>query len=57
MILYRGKVAAGKSVESLINNNTDRPLYVLFSRFSGFTFTISLRQKPKGVRTDSLSVL
>ena len=32
-----------------INYNTDRTLDVVFSRFRGFSFTITLRQKPKGV--------
>ena len=30
-------------------NKTDRTLDVVFSRFSGFSFTITLRQRPKGV--------
>ena len=33
-----------------MNNNTDRTLDVVFSRFRGFSFTITLRQKPKWVR-------
>ena len=31
------------------NDNTDRTLDVVFSRFRGFSFTITMRQKPKGV--------
>ena len=34
---------------SQINNNTDRTLYVVFSRFKGVLFTIILWKKPKGV--------
>ena len=37
-------------------NNTDRTLDVAFSRLKGFSFTITLRQRPKGV-TRILSVL
>ena len=37
------------SIFPLINNNTERTLDVVFSRFRGFLFTISLRQKSKGV--------
>ena len=32
-----------------INNNTDRTLDVAFLRFMGFSFTKTLRQKPKAV--------
>ena len=32
-----------------MKTNTDRTLDVVFSRFRGFSFTITLRQKPKGV--------
>ena len=32
-----------------INKNTDRTLDVVFSRFRGFSFIITLRQKPKEV--------
>ena len=35
--------------DTLINNNTDRILDVVFSRFRVFSFTITLRQTPKGV--------
>ena len=31
------------------NNNTDKILDVVFSRFRGFSFTKTLRQRPKGV--------
>ena len=33
-----------------INNNPDRKLDVVFSRFSSFSFTMILRQWPKGVK-------
>ena len=32
-----------------MNKNTDRTLDVVFSRFRGFSFTITLRQKSKVV--------
>ena len=32
----------------LNNKNRDRTLYVVFSRFWGFSFNIALRQQPKG---------
>ena len=32
----------------LINDNTDRTLYVVDSKFRGFSFTITLRQRHKG---------
>ena len=35
--------------KSKINNNTDRLLDVVFSRFRGFSFTITLKQKPKEI--------
>jgi len=35
---------------TMINNNTDRTLDVVFSRFKGFSVTITLRQKPKEFR-------
>ena len=45
-------------LEHMINNNTDRTLDVVFSRFRGFSFTITLRLEPKGVtRMLSFSVL
>ena len=34
-------------VTSQINNNTDRKLYFVFSKFRGFSFTITLTQKPQ----------
>ena len=37
------------NVQSINNNNTDRTLDVVFSRFRGFSFTITLRQKHKRV--------
>ena len=36
-------------LQSQFNNNTDRTLDVVFSRFRGFSFTITLRQRLKGV--------
>ena len=33
----------------LINNNTDITLDVVFSRFNGFSITITLRQRPSVV--------
>ena len=36
-------------LKTLMKTNTDRTLDVVFSRFRGFSFTITLRQKPKGV--------
>ena len=39
-----------------INNNTDRRLDVVFQDLGGFSFTITLRKKPKGVNR-MLSIL
>ena len=36
-----------------INNNTDRTLDVVFSRFKGFLFTITLRQNYKTEKEDA----
>jgi len=37
-------------------NNTFRSLYVIFKRFMGFSFIITLRQKPKGILKRQLLV-
>ena len=47
--LYHKKFAKSLMQISQINNNTDRTLDVFFSRFRGFSFTIILRQMPKGM--------
>ena len=33
----------------ILHNNTGRTLDVVFLKFKGFSFAISLRQRPKGV--------
>ena len=38
------------------NNNTDRTPDVFFSKFRDFSFTITLRQKPKGLRKGSFEL-
>ena len=38
-----------RSCSPQINNNTDRTLDDVLSRYRGFSFTITLRQSPKGV--------
>ena len=37
-------------------NNTDRTLYVVFSRFRDFSFAITFRQRPEGVTRSALSL-
>ena len=46
---------ADRSLRAQIDNNTDRRLDVVFSRLRGFSFTIIMRQRPKGV-TRMLSI-
>ena len=45
-----------KTSDHRLINITDGTLDVVFSRFRGFSFTISLRQKPKGVTRSMLSL-
>ena len=42
-------IAKGRQLNTQINNKKDRTHDVVFSRFRGFSFTITLRKKPKGV--------
>ena len=50
------KYSIVKTSDHRLINNTDGTLDVVFSRFRGFSFTISLRQKPKGVTRSMLSL-
>ena len=54
--MYR-KVPFNWKFNPYINNNTDRTLDVVFTRFRGFSFTITLGRSPKEFRAGSVELL